>query len=54
MVRIEVGLPSEKETQAMVDTSKACVLVSYFGEYHEYLDENNLVDVSTNTIMIFN
>jgi ATPase subunit of ABC transporter with duplicated ATPase domains len=46
MCRIEVELPSEVETQAMADTSKACVLVSYHGEYQEYLEENNLVDVS--------
>lgn len=46
MARIEVELPTEQETQAMTDTSKACVLVSYHGEYSEYLEDNNFVDVS--------
>jgi superfamily I DNA/RNA helicase len=57
MVRIEVELPSEQETQAMADTSKACVLVSYHGEYQEYLEDNNLVDVSklnVNLTLLFN
>jgi len=44
MARIEVELPTEQETQAMADTSKACVLVSYHGEYSEYLEDNNFVD----------